>query len=95
MDAADPRAGLSAEDRGRFDDVVRDSVLATDMAFHKALVDSFTDRINNGPPIVKDSVEDRSLIAKMVLHCADLSNAARPAKVRIQFIYGPQITYLA
>lgn len=62
-------AGLDAADKRTFRKLCVSAILHTDMAVHKRLVDSI-----NANPLLrpKESMEDRSLLVSLLLHCADL-----------------------
>ena len=51
-------------------------ILSTDFTQHKSYLSSFEERLNVGE-IDMQNVEDRKLVLKMVIKCADISNQSR------------------
>lgn len=52
-------------------------ILATDMANHFSICSKFQARISTGA-LLNDAVEDRMLLLKIIMKCADINNSSRP-----------------
>jgi CheY-like chemotaxis protein len=72
--------GLNEEQYREFRKVVIQVVLATDMASHFAICSKFESKITLGS-ISKDSAEDRLLLMKVIMKCADINNQSRPFNI--------------
>jgi hypothetical protein len=71
----------SGELRQKLREVVRDAVLATDMALHKAQTEELQRRALLPSPFDLSLVEERVAYSQLLLHAADIFNAARPFHV--------------
>lgn len=70
---------LGDEKSTAFKDLLKDLILCTDMAHHASVVESFSAAVeNHGPELSGWPIESRRGALRMVLHCADISNPARP-----------------
>lgn len=69
--------GLNEEQYREFRKVVIQVVLATDMTYHFSICSKFESKISLGA-ISKDSAEDRLLLMKIIMKCADINNQSRP-----------------
>ncbi|KAK3260405.1 hypothetical protein CYMTET_30635 [Cymbomonas tetramitiformis] len=91
---ADPRtdvfAGLSVAQAEEARKSLRNIVLATDMARHKEISETFQRRLDVPEPLSCNSEEDRVLLSQMIMKCADLGNVTRSWKVG-----SPWCTFLA
>ena len=59
--------------------LIKDLILSTDMAHHSGVVRAFTASLERyGPDLSRWQATDRRNALKMFLHCADISNPARP-----------------
>eukprot|EP01135_Chromosphaera_perkinsii_P002662 Nk52_evm30s226 gene=Nk52_evmTU30s226 len=67
-------AHMDGKDSGYIIDIVHQLVLATDMARHKDYVEEFEKRKND---LDADSFEDRLIVMKILVKCADVSNPCR------------------
>ncbi len=70
---------LGSDGDAKVRDLVADLILSTDMAHHGGLVAGFTSALaSRGPDLGAWPPEERRLALRMLLHCADISNPARP-----------------
>ena len=67
--------------RRKLELVLRDAVLATDMAMHKSLTEELQRRAQQPSPFDFSVFEERATYIKLLLHGADIFNAARPFAV--------------
>jgi 3'5'-cyclic nucleotide phosphodiesterase len=67
--------------RQKVEAVVRDAVLATDMALHNSFTDELERRALLPKPFDFSLLEERMAYFKFLLHAADIFNAARPFDV--------------
>jgi CheY-like chemotaxis protein/HD superfamily phosphodiesterase len=72
--------GLNEEQYREFRKVVVQVVLATDMASHFAICSKFEGKVALGS-LTKDSAEDRLLLMKVIMKCADINNQTRPFNI--------------
>jgi len=77
----DPRynilEGIDDEFYKEFRRTVVNIILATDMASHFSICSKFQARISTGP-LLNDAIEDRMLLLKIIMKCADINNISRP-----------------
>ncbi|CAF4049145.1 unnamed protein product, partial [Adineta steineri] len=76
-------SNLSAEQMETLRKRVVDMVLATDMAKHKTLLADFQNlvaakKMSGNEYLTLESYDDRILVLKNMIHCADLSNMTKP-----------------
>ena len=72
-------APLGDDFSGDFKILLQDLVLSTDMVHHRTVVDSFTARVEScGRDVKRWPAVARRDALRMLLHCADISNPARP-----------------
>ena len=64
--------------RQKMEEVIRDAVLATDMAQHKPMTEELEHRSKLPKPFDFSILEERTAYVKHLLHAADIFNAARP-----------------
>ena len=74
---------FSKEDRAELRRLMIDAVLATDMTGHFKHVSEFQSKVDIGFDFEKAS--DRMVIFQMCIKCADISNAARPQNLNMQW----------
>eukprot|EP00210_Caulerpa_lentillifera_P009708 g9260.t1 len=73
---------LTKSDYDTLRKLVINTVLATDMAGHNALVERFAETfpLQDGFSLSNCSFDERDLLIQMIVHCADISNPVRPWK---------------
>ena len=67
--------------RLKMEEVIRDAVLATDMAQHKPMTEELQRRSALPKPFDFSLLDERIVYIKFILHAADIFNAARPFPV--------------
>ncbi|SCA62986.1 hypothetical protein SCG7109_AG_00220 [Chlamydiales bacterium SCGC AG-110-M15] len=76
---------LSPEDRKEIRATIISNILSTDMQHHFEVLTLFSNRINAIESFDPNQKEDRLLLMKISLKCADVSNAVRPFKTSSQW----------
>ena len=71
----------SEETRRKTRKVITDAVLSTDMACHKSLQFMLQARSANAQPFDLANFDDRMDLVRIILHTADIFNAARPQHI--------------
>ena len=70
---------LGQEKSDAFKDLLKDLILSTDMVHHNSVVESFSQAVEEYGPDLNGWPQDaRRGALRMLLHCADISNPARP-----------------
>jgi calcium/calmodulin-dependent 3',5'-cyclic nucleotide phosphodiesterase len=65
--------------KAEFEDALKDLVLSTDMANHQSVTEEFSSTVRRlGPDLKAWPASTRRCALRMLLHCADISNPARP-----------------
>jgi hypothetical protein len=77
-DSSNILASLGPEDWVRVRKIVVEMILATDLAKHFEIVSVFKARAFNVHDIFFDLVEDKLLVLKLSLKCADVSHSSKP-----------------
>jgi hypothetical protein len=78
--------GLGHDTKSDFKQLLQNLILATDMAHHSAVIGQFSTAMATwGPDLRGWPLERRHGALKMLLHCADISNPARPLKQCVEW----------
>eukprot|EP01112_Ceratiomyxa_fruticulosa_P012115 TRINITY_DN3337_c0_g1_i1.p1 TRINITY_DN3337_c0_g1~~TRINITY_DN3337_c0_g1_i1.p1 ORF type:complete len:950 (-),score=175.55 TRINITY_DN3337_c0_g1_i1:63-2912(-) len=70
-------SNMPHSDKARFRSMVIDMVLSTDMSRHLEILSQFQNRVTSGRFDLSQK-EDRALLLRMTLKCADISNPTKP-----------------
>eukprot|EP01105_Mastigella_eilhardi_P014734 TRINITY_DN3354_c0_g1_i2.p1 TRINITY_DN3354_c0_g1~~TRINITY_DN3354_c0_g1_i2.p1 ORF type:complete len:1124 (+),score=286.36 TRINITY_DN3354_c0_g1_i2:51-3374(+) len=77
-------SALSAAEFTEFRYMVVSSILGTDMAFHFELANKFANRLKT-KPFSPSSLEDRKLVAQVLVHFADIFNVCKPLECSVKW----------
>lgn len=77
---------LSEDTKSNFKQLLQNLILATDMAHHASVVGQFSAGMKTwGPDLRQWPIAARHGALKMLLHCADISNPARPLEQCVEW----------
>ena len=85
LDEHDFMPGMMTNDKARLRKIITASIMATDMSQHFSLVDQLTSHGMREKPFRKKDSEERIILARLVLHAADIGAQTQSRKLALKW----------